>query len=94
MNKAFPESFLWGGATAANQCEGAYLQEGKGKSTVDHVTARSHTRPRQFKKVITSDVYFPSHIAIDQYKRFKEDIDLFAGISFNVDRLSINWART
>ena len=53
MNKAFPESFLWGGATAANQCEGAYLQDGKGESTADHVTAGSHTLPRQFKKVIS-----------------------------------------
>ena len=93
MNKAFPESFLWGGATAANQCEGAYLQDGKGESTADHVTAGSHTTSRLFKKVITDDVYFPSHIAIDHYNRFKEDIDLFAEMGFNVYRLSINWAR-
>ena len=26
----FPEKFLWGGAVAANQCEGAYLEDGKG----------------------------------------------------------------
>ena len=28
--KAFPKSFLWGGAIAANQVEGAYLEGGKG----------------------------------------------------------------
>lgn len=28
--KAFPDDFLWGGATAANQLEGAYLEGGKG----------------------------------------------------------------
>ncbi len=26
----FRKDFLWGGATAANQCEGAYLTDGKG----------------------------------------------------------------
>lgn len=34
-SKAFPEGFLWGGATAANQCEGAWNLDGKGPSTVD-----------------------------------------------------------
>lgn len=26
----FPNDFLWGGAVAANQCEGAYNEDGKG----------------------------------------------------------------
>ena len=30
MNYSFPDKFLWGGATAANQCEGAYNEDGKG----------------------------------------------------------------
>ncbi|MFR3686404.1 MAG: family 1 glycosylhydrolase, partial [Enterococcus sp.] len=34
----FPKDFLWGGATAANQFEGAFLVDGKGWSTAD--TAR------------------------------------------------------
>ncbi len=29
MSYTFPENFLWGGATAANQFEGAYNQDGK-----------------------------------------------------------------
>ncbi|WP_140399429.1 family 1 glycosylhydrolase, partial [Klebsiella pneumoniae] len=33
--KTFPTDFLWGGATAANQVEGAYLEDGKGLSTSD-----------------------------------------------------------
>ena len=33
--KTFPDDFLWGGAVAANQVEGAYLEDGKGLSTSD-----------------------------------------------------------
>lgn len=36
--KSFPEVFLWGGATAANQLEGAYNEGGKGLSIFDMVT--------------------------------------------------------
>lgn len=35
MNMRFPENFLWGGAVAANQCEGAYDEDGKGWSIQD-----------------------------------------------------------
>ena len=31
----FPDGFLWGGATAANQIEGAYTEAGKGLSIQD-----------------------------------------------------------
>lgn len=37
LNKGFPRDFLWGGATAANQYEGAYDVGGKGLSTADMV---------------------------------------------------------
>lgn len=43
---AFPKDFLWGGATAANQYEGAYAEDGKGLNTADVITAGSHTTPR------------------------------------------------
>ena len=39
MINSFPKGFLWGGATAANQCEGGYLEGNKGLSTVDVVPA-------------------------------------------------------
>ena len=35
---SFPNNFLWGGATAANQYEGGYLDGGRGLSTSDVVT--------------------------------------------------------
>jgi 6-phospho-beta-glucosidase len=45
--KEFPKNFLWGGATAANQCEGAYLEGGKGLSVSDIMTGGSHQNPRR-----------------------------------------------
>jgi len=43
----FPKDFLWGGATAANQYEGGYLEGGKGLCSGDVVTNGSHTVPRR-----------------------------------------------
>lgn len=44
---AFPEGFLWGGATAANQYEGGWNEGGKGPSGADMMTNGTHTMPRQ-----------------------------------------------
>ena len=44
---SFPEGFLWGGATAANQYEGGYLEGGKGLNTSDVLTTGAHTTPRR-----------------------------------------------
>lgn len=90
---AFPENFLWGGATAANQIEGAYLEDGKGLSTADVVTAGSRTVPREVTYHIQEGKYYPSHEAIDFYHHYVEDIALFAEMGFKCFRLSINWAR-
>ena len=43
----FPKDFLWGGATAANQYEGAWDEDGKGPNTSDVITNGSHTTPRR-----------------------------------------------
>ena len=83
----FPRNFLWGGATAANQCEGAYLEDGKGLSIQDVL-------PKGFK-VITEEPT-PDNLklkGIDYYHRYKEDIKLFAGMGFKVYRFSIAWSR-
>ena len=42
----FPENFLWGGATAANQCEGGFNEGGKGLANSDVQTAGTVTEPR------------------------------------------------
>jgi 6-phospho-beta-glucosidase len=85
---AFPEHFLWGGATAANQIEGAYNEDGKGFS-VEDVTPKGIRYPRV--DAPTSDNL--KLVGIDFYHRYKEDIALFAGMGFTVFRLSIAWSR-
>lgn len=90
---SFPKNFLWGGATAANQCEGAYLEDGKGLSVPDMLLGGDFNTPRTFCPKIEEGVFYPSHEAIDFYHRYKEDIALFAEMGFKCFRLSLNWAR-
>lgn len=90
---SFPNDFFWGGAVAANQCEGAWNEDGKGESVCDHMTAGRVNAPRCFHNELKEDAYYPSHKAIDFYHRYKEDIALFAEMGFNMFRLSINWTR-
>ena len=89
----FPEGFLWGGATAANQCEGAYLEGGKGLSVPDMLLGGDVNTPRTFCPKIEPDAFYPSHQAIDFYHHYKEDIALFGEMGFKCFRLSINWGR-
>ncbi|KAF1299194.1 6-phospho-beta-glucosidase [Enterococcus sp. JM4C] len=84
----FPENFLWGGAIAANQAEGAYNEDGKGLSVED-------VAPKGWKGRPTSEPT-PDNlklVGIDFYHRYKEDIKLFAEMGFKVFRLSIAWSR-
>lgn len=84
----FPENFLWGGAVAANQCEGAYQEDGKGLSVQDvlpHGIRGSRT------DVPTEDNM--KLAGIDFYHRYEEDIRLFAKMGFKVFRTSIAWSR-
>ncbi len=88
MNFKFSENFLWGGATAANQFEGAYNIDGKGLSIQD-------VFPKGIKGGITPEPTEDNMklIGIDFYNRYKEDIALFAEMGFKVFRLSIAWSR-
>ena len=86
--QTFPEGFLWGGATAANQLEGAYDEGGKGLSIQD-VTPRGIMAPRTPGP--TPDNL--KLVGIDFYHRYAEDIALFAEMGFSVFRLSIAWSR-
>lgn len=88
MNMRFPDRFLWGGAVAANQCEGAYNEDGKGLSTQD-------VAPHGIKGPITKEPTSDNMklIGIDFYHRYKDDIKLFAEMGFKVFRTSIAWSR-
>ena len=89
----FRDDFLWGGACAANQFEGAWDVDGKGPSVPDLCTNGSHTSPKWVTTAIRSDRLYPSHEAIDFYHHYEEDIALFADMGFKTFRTSINWTR-
>ncbi len=93
MSKKIDKNFLWGGAVAANQLEGAWNVDGKGISTVDVMTAGAHGVRREITDGILEGKNYPTHTAIDFYHRYKEDIALFAEMGFKAFRTSIAWSR-
>ena len=106
-NRRFPDGFLWGGATAANQYEGGWKQGGKGISVSDCVRARFDVDVTNFEKhnEITSRdieeamahpedlVNYPKRHGSEFYSHYKEDIALMAEMGFKVFRMSIAWTR-
>lgn len=104
MPKGFPEDFLWGGAVAANQCEGAYLEGGKGLCVADilKVQDQGDLKKKSNKETTIADIefalqdqegYYPKRYGIDFYHTYKEDLKLLAETGMNTFRTSINWAR-
>lgn len=87
------KDFLWGGAVAANQCEGAYREDGKGLNIADVMTVGSKDKKRQITDGVVDGLYYPNHEGIDFYHRYKEDIKLFAEMGFKCFRTSIAWSR-
>jgi 6-phospho-beta-glucosidase len=85
--------FLWGGAVAAHQIEGGYLEGGKGISIADVMTAGDSNTPREITDGVRPGKFYPNHEAIDFYHRFREDIKLFAEMGFKCLRTSIAWTR-
>lgn len=92
-NTKFPDGFMWGGATAANQFEGGYNLGGKGLACADLFTGGTHTEPRRITAQLEESTFYPSHEAVDFYHHYKEDIKLMAEAGFKVFRMSINWTR-
>ncbi|MEC0128930.1 glycoside hydrolase family 1 protein [Paenibacillus pabuli] len=104
--QVFPAGFLWGGATAANQLEGAFDADGKGLSTSDMApfVPKELRNGKDFTFDVNSveleeflggntDVYFPKRNGVDFYHRYKEDIAMFAEMGFKVLRISMAWTR-
>ncbi|MHA8114621.1 glycoside hydrolase family 1 protein [Kosakonia cowanii] len=87
----FPNDFLWGGAIAANQAEGAWDEDGKGPSIADVV--RGGIASGKHDAVIDPNLYYASHQAVDFYHHYKEDVALFAEMGFKCFRTSIAWSR-
>jgi 6-phospho-beta-glucosidase len=102
----FPNGFLWGGAVAANQVEGAWDIDGKGWSVDDVAEYRPDLDVKDYKAntsvsmdsirramAETDTTYYPKRRGIDFYHHYKEDLALFAEMGFKVFRLSIAWTR-
>ena len=93
----FRKDFLWGGATAANQCEGGYNEGGRGLANVDVVPIGKDRFPiiaGEMKMFNFDDEHFyPAKEAIDMYHNYKEDIKLFGEMGFKALRISIDWSR-
>lgn len=91
------KDFLWGGATAANQLEGAYQEDGRGLANVDvipHGKDRFAVCSGKLEMLDTdADHYYPAMKAIDFYHHYKEDIAMFGEMGFKTYRLSIAWTR-
>lgn len=87
----FPKDFLWGAATAANQIEGGWNENGKGISVIDVQACGSHGR-METDGVLEGYLY-TSHKATDFFHHYKEDIALMGEMGFKSYRMSIAWTR-
>lgn len=93
MTNKIAKNFLWGGAIAAHQAEGAWNVDGRGPSTADVMTAGGNGIPRKITKGVLEGEYYPNHEAIDFYHSYKEDIKLFKELGLKCLRTSISWSR-
>ena len=107
MKHGFPDNFLWGGAIAANQAEGAWNEGGKGLSVPDvdwhnpHLVrggkrdADSEMTSTRLNELlaIEEDWQFPKRSGIDFYHTYKDDLALMKQLGLKAFRTSINWAR-
>ncbi|AUM62717.1 glycoside hydrolase family 1 protein [Spiroplasma monobiae] len=102
----FPKNFLWGGATAANQIEGAYDVDGKTLSLLEmipYVELKDRTDIEASRKLTKQDIldsidnkkglHYPKRFGNDFYNRYKEDIRLFKEAGLKVFRMSVAWTR-
>lgn len=104
VNRGFPENFLWGGAIAASQADGASLEGGKGFSIADyHPYIKKEKRDDRGEDAairndesclkIDSGLYYPKQHGIDFYHRFREDLELMKEMGMKCFRTSFDWSR-
>lgn len=104
MKYTFPQGFLWGGAIAANQAEGAFNEDGKGLSLADfHVFGKKEKfidksedasiKNTEDQLIIIDNENYPKQRGVDFYHHYKEDIALMKEMGFKCFRTSIAWSR-
>ena len=104
----FPKDFLWGGAIAASQADGAWQEDGKGMDTQDlryfdaswNKTQREENRninmtSKRFQDALSADdtTHYPFRWGIDFYHTYKEDLKLMEELGLKIFRTSISWSR-
>ena len=101
----FPKEFLWGGAVAACQIEGAYDVDGRGLSTSDlraydknldrtSIAQEGGDTLAGIKAALKDTTsYFPKRHGIDFYHTYKEDLALMKELGLKAFRTSISWSR-
>lgn len=103
---SFKANFLWGGAIAANQVEGAWREGGKGIFVADVAKFKPHLDVSDYaghnavtyEDIIqaeksSDETYYPKRRGIDFYHHYEDDITLFAEMGFKTLRISIAWTR-
>lgn len=102
--KGFPKNFLWGGAIAANQAEGAWQTDGRGPSQADiMLLPEKYSRLGSFGEHVTrADIEraladksgnYPRRRGIDFFHTYDSDLDLMKEMGFNTFRTSFSWSR-
>ncbi|WCJ42034.1 beta glucosidase 43 [Euphorbia peplus] len=81
--ESFPVGFVFGTATSAYQVEGMADKDGRGPSIWD-----------EFVKTLGAVANnATAEVAVDQYHRYKEDVDIMQRMNFDAYRFSISWSR-
>lgn len=103
----FPKDFLWGGAQAASQADGAYLEDGKGLNSSDvqpflkglsneeiqEIESEGMTLEKVRENISDKSHYYPKRYGIDFYHTYESDIDLLSEMGFKTFRTSLDWSR-
>lgn len=105
IKNKFPKDFLWGGALAACQIEGAYDVDGRGLSTSDihkydtnlerdNIEKEGGGTLAEIKAAIEdTEGYYPKRHGIDFYHTYKDDLKYFKEMGFKSLRTSVSWSR-
>lgn len=103
----FSKNFLWRGAQAASQADGAYQEDGKGLNSSDVQPYLKGLSNAEIQKIETEGMtveqvkknsedttdYYPKRFGIDFYHTYKEDLKLLADAGFKTFRTSLDWSR-